>query len=282
MKLLTRMASSFVAGDTIDEALAAVKRLNDKGITATLDVLGESVKIKEDSDKAVEAYLNLLDAINEAGVESHVSLKLTQMGLDIDTEYCFENMEKIVSRAQKYNNFVRFDMEDSNHIQPTLDIFYRVRQKFDNVGIVIQAYLYRSAKDIEDLNRIQAKVRLCKGAYKEPKEIAIKKMKDIRYNFIKLTQLLFENGLYPAIATHDDKLIQAVKDYVDAHQISKDNFEFQMLYGIRTKTQQQLVAEGYRMRVYVPFGTDWLPYFYRRLRERKENVWFVVKNFFKK
>jgi len=282
MKLLTRMASSFVAGETIDEALAAVKRLSDKGITATLDVLGESVKIKEDSDKAVEAYLNLLDAINEAGVKSHVSLKLTQMGLDIDPEYCFENMVKIVSRAQKYNNFVRFDMEDSDHTQPTLDIFYRVHQKFDNVGIVIQAYLYRSAKDIEDLNRVKAKIRLCKGAYKEPKEIAIKKMKDIRRNFIKLTYLLFKDGVYPAIGTHDDQLIQAVKDYVDAHHISKDNFEFQMLYGIRTKTQQQLVAEGYRMRVYVPFGTDWLPYFYRRLRERKENVWFVAKNLFKK
>ncbi|MFQ5722642.1 MAG: proline dehydrogenase family protein [Candidatus Aminicenantales bacterium] len=282
MKLLTRLARSFVAGEADEEALAAVKRLNDKGIAATLDVLGESVKVKEDSDKAVDAYLHLLTAINEAGVKSHVSLKLTQMGLDIDNEYCFENMVKIASQAQKYNNFIRFDMEDSTHTQATLDIFYRIHEKFDNVGIVIQAYLYRSAKDIEELNRVQAKVRLCKGAYKEPKEIAIKKMNDIRRNYLRLAQLLFEKGTYPAIATHDDKLIQAVKDYVEANHISKDNFEFQMLYGIRTKTQQQLVAEGYRMRVYVPFGTDWLPYFYRRLREKKENVWFVIKNLFKR
>ena len=282
MKFLTRLASSFVAGETIEEALAVVKKLNSKGISATLDVLGESVKVKEDSDKAVEAYLHLLEAINKAGADSHVSLKLTQMGLDIDKEYCYENMIKIVSQAQQYNNFVRFDMESSKHTQATLDIFYRVHEKFDNVGIVIQAYLYRSEKDIEDLNRVQAKVRLCKGAYKEPKEIAIKKMKDIRRNFIKLTHLLFEKGVYPAIATHDDKLIQAVKDYVDEHGISKNDFEFQMLYGIRTKTQQELVEEGYRMRVYVPFGTDWLPYFYRRLRERKENVWFVLRNLFKK
>lgn len=282
MKFLTRMAKSFVAGETVDEALKAVKRLNNNGITATLDVLGESVKVKEDSDKAVESYLNLLDAISQAGLNSHVSLKLTQVGLDIDNQYCSQNMVNIAARAKEYNNFVRFDMEGSSYTQQTLDIFYHLHEKFDNVGIVIQAYLYRSVKDIEELNRLKAKVRLCKGAYKEPKKIAIKKMKDIRKNFIKLSQMLLKNGIYPAIGTHDDKLIQAAKDYVAENNISKDDFEFQMLYGIRTKTQQKLAAEGYRMRVYVPFGTDWLPYFYRRLRERKENVFFVLKNLFKK
>lgn len=282
MKLLTRMAKSLVAGETIDEALKAVNKLNQRGIMATLDVLGESVKVKEDSDKAVRAYLDLLDGISRTGTSSHVSLKLTQMGLDIDDEYCYQNMIKIVSHAKNYNNFVRFDMEGSPHTQRTLDIFYRVRERFDNVGIVIQAYLYRSEKDIQDLNRIKAKVRICKGAYKEPKEIAIKKMKDIRKNFMNLTQLLFENGIYPAIATHDDKLIQATKDYVAERGISKEDFEFQLLYGIRTKTQQRLAEEGYNVRIYVPFGTHWLPYFYRRLRERKENVFFMLKNMFKR
>lgn len=282
MKLLTRLAKSFVAGETIDEALKAVNKLNQRGIMATLDVLGESVKVKEDSDKAVRAYLDLLDGISRTGTSSHVSLKLTQMGLDIDDEYCYQNKIKIVSHAKNYNNFVRFDMEGSPHTQRTLDIFYRVRERFDNVGIVIQAYLYRSEKDIQDLNRIKAKVRICKGAYKEPKEIAIKKMKDIRKNFMNLTQFLFENGIYPAIATHDDKLIQATKDYVAERGISKEDFEFQLLYGIRTKTQQQLAEEGYNVRIYVPFGTHWLPYFYRRLRERKENVFFVLKNMFKR
>lgn len=282
MKLLTRMAASFVAGETVGEALRAVRRLNEKGIMTTLDVLGEGVKERKQSDQAIQAYLELLDHIAQNGVNSNVSLKLTQMGLDINDEYCYQNMVKIVSKAKGYGNFVRIDMEGSAHTQRTLDIFYRLHKDFDNVGIVIQAYLYRSEKDIRDLNRIGAKVRLCKGAYKEPKEIAIKKMKDIRENFKKLADILFREGIYPAIATHDDKLIQWTKDYVREHNIPLDKFEFQLLYGIRTKTQQKLAEEGYRIRTYVPFGTHWLPYFSRRLRERKENVFFVVKNLFKK
>jgi len=282
MKILTRLAKSFVAGETADEALKAVKKLNEKGIMSTLDVLGESVKNREDADKAVQAYLDLLDTIPRAALNSHVSLKLTQMGLDIDDEYCYQNLVKILNRAKEHNNFVRIDMEGSAHTQRTLDIFYRLNKNFANVGIVIQAYLYRSEKDIQDLCKIKAKVRLCKGAYKEPKEIAIKKMKDIRKNFLKLSDMLFKEGIYPAIATHDDILIQATKDYVAEHRIPNDKFEFQLLYGIRTMTQQKLAEEGHRVRTYVPFGTHWLPYFYRRLRERKENVFFVLKNFFKK
>lgn len=282
MKFLTRMAKSFIAGENTDEALKVVARLNEKGIHATLDVLGESVKDRSDSEKAVQAYLDLLDAISKAGANSHVSLKLTQMGLDIDHGYCLENMLKIVSRANEQNNFVRFDMEGSAHTQQTLDIFFRVREKFDNVGIVIQAYLYRSAKDIENLNRIKAKVRLCKGAYKEPREIAIQRMKDIRENFMTLTQMLFEEGVYPAIATHDSKLIQATKEYTARKNISKKDFEFQLLYGIRSQTQVKLAEVGYNVRIYVPFGTHWFPYYSRRLRERKENVFFVLMNFFKK
>jgi len=282
MKLLTRMARSFVAGETVDDAIKAVKKLNEKSIMATLDVLGEGVKDKETADKAVQAYLDLLEAIPGAGIKSHASLKLTQMGLDIDPEYCYQNMVKIISKARDHGNFVRIDMEGSPHTQRTLDLFNRLKEKFDNVGIVIQAYLFRSEKDIQDLNRNKAKVRLCKGAYKEPKEIAIKKMKDIRANFIKLAEMLFRNGVRPAIATHDDKLIKWTKEYAASHNIASDQFEFQYLYGIRNKTFQKLAEEGYRVRCYVPFGTHWIPYFSRRLRERKENVFFVVKNFFKK
>jgi len=283
MRLLTKLASAFVAGETPDEAMKVVKKLNEKNITGTLDVLGENVTNKEEADRAVQAYLDLLDTINEAGVKSHVSLKLTQMGLDIDDEYCYQNMVKIVGKAREHNNFVRIDMEGSDYTQRTLDIFYRLHKEFnDSVGIVIQAYLFRSEKDIEGLNKIKARVRLCKGAYKEPPTIAYKKMKDIRKNFIKLAEMLFSNGNYPAIATHDDYLIDWTKNFVKEKGISNDKFEFQMLYGIRTKTQERLAKEGYNIRIYIPFGTHWLPYFYRRLRERKENVWFVVKNLFKR
>ncbi len=282
MKLLTRMARSFVAGETIDEALKVVKNLNAKGVMATMDVLGEGVKDRETAERAVQSYLDLLDAIHDSGVDSNVSLKLTQMGLDIDPEYCYQNMVKIVSRAAERGNFVRIDMEGSPHTQRTLDLFHRLREKFNNVGIVIQAYLHRSERDVQDLCRIKAKVRICKGAYKEPKEIAFKKMKDIRANFIKLAEMLFRDSPYPAIATHDDKLIQWTKDFTVANHIPPDRFEFQYLFGIRNKTFQKLAREGYRVRCYVPFGTHWLPYFYRRLRERKENIFFVIKNFFKR
>ncbi len=280
MNLLTRMALSFVAGETPDEAFKQVRKFNEKGVQTTLDILGESVKDRKTAEKAVNDYLGLLDAIPKAGINSHLSLKLTQMGLDIDTEYCFKNVEKIVGRAKELGNFVRVDMEGTPHTQRTLDIFYGLRQKYDNVGIVIQAYLFRSEKDIRDINKIQGKVRICKGAYKEPKELAIKKMKDIRANFIKLAELLFKEGVYPAIATHDSRLIKWTKEYTASNQIPNDKFEFQYLYGIRNKTFRQLAAEGYTVRCYTPFGTHWLPYFLRRLRERKENVFFVIKHLF--
>lgn len=282
MRLITRMARSFVAGDTNAEAIQAVAELRNQGIMSTLDVLGESVKDRNTAEKAVAAYLELLDVIKAAGSDAHISLKLTQQGLDIDTEYCYQNVRRIVQKAGSLGTFVRIDMEGTPHTDRTLDVFRRLRQEFDNVGIVIQAYLYRSEKDINDLNKIGAKVRLCKGAYKEPKELAIKKMKDIRANYMKLAASLFREGVYPAIATHDFKLIALTKDYVAAHSIPNDKFEFQFLYGIRKKSFQKLAAEGYRVRCYVPFGTHWLPYNLRRLRERKENVWFVIKNLFKR
>jgi proline dehydrogenase len=282
MRLITRMARSFVAGDTNAEAIQAVAELRNLGIMSTLDVLGESVKDRNTAEKAVAAYLELLDVIKAAGSDAHISLKLTQQGLDIDTEYCYQNVRRIVQKAKSLGTFVRIDMEGTPHTQRTLDLFCRLRREFDNVGIVIQAYLYRSEKDIRDLNKIGAKVRLCKGAYKEPKDLAIQKMKDIRANYMKLADILFREGVYPAIATHDFKLIALTKDYVAAHAIPRDKFEFQFLYGIRKKSFQKLAAEGLRVRCYVPFGTHWLPYNLRRLRERKENVWFVIKNLFKR
>ena len=281
MKLLTWLARTFVAGETIEAALKRVRKLNEKGVMATLDVLGESVKDRRTAETAVHSYLELLDAIPEAKVDSHVSLKLTQMGLDIDTEYCYQNVEKIVARAKERGNFVRIDMEGTPHTERTLDVFIRLRKIYDNVGIVVQAYLFRTEKDIRDLNKLQAKVRICKGAYKEPVDLAIKKMKDIRANFIKLTEILFAEGVYPAIATHDDKLINWTKEYVAANSIPSEKYEFQYLYGIRTKTFRKLAADGFRVRCYVPFGTHWLPYTLRRLRERK-TILFLVRNFFKR
>lgn len=281
MKLFTRLASSFVAGETAEEALKQVRKLRDKGIMATLDILGESVKDRDQSDKAVRDYLDLLDTLKRNDEDCHISLKLTQMGLDIDDEYCYQNMVKIVAKAAESKRFVRIDMEDSPRTQKTLDIFYRLRKTFDNVGIVVQAYLHRTEKDVADIITIGGKVRLCKGAYKEPAEAAIKKMKDIRENFIKLSQRLFAAGNYPAIATHDSKLIDWTKQHVEENAISRDAFEFQLLYGLRNKTQQKLAADGWRVRAYVPFGTHWFPYFSRRLRERKENVFLVLKNMFR-
>jgi proline dehydrogenase len=281
MKLLTWMARTFVAGETIEAALKRVRKLNEKGVWATLDVLGESVKDRETAEKAVQAYLDLLDAIPRAKVDSHVSLKLTQMGLDIDTEYCLQNVEKIVARAKELGNFVRIDMEGTPHTQRTLDVFLRLRQKYDNLGIVVQAYLFRTEKDVRDLNRIQAKIRICKGAYKEPADLAIKKMKDIRANFTRLAEILFREGVYPAIATHDDKLLKWTKGYAAANAVPNNKYEFQYLYGIRTKTFQKLAEAGYRVRCYVPYGTHWLPYTLRRLRERK-TILFLIRNFFKR
>ncbi|MGQ9617797.1 MAG: proline dehydrogenase family protein [Candidatus Aminicenantia bacterium] len=282
MSFLTYFARAFVAGEKVKDAIKVVKKLNEKGIMATLDVLGENVHDFKTAENAVSAYLELLDVIAREKINSHVSLKLTQMGLDIDYKFCLENIKRIANKAQENDNFVRIDMEGSNYTQKTIDLFKEIHRDFKNVGIVIQAYLKRSLEDVKELNKINAKIRLCKGAYKEPPEIAYKKMKEIRENFLNICKILFENGNYPAIATHDSYLINSVKKMAKEMGKPPQDFEFQMLFGIRPKTQEILAREGYRMRVYVPFGTHWLPYFYRRLRERKENVFFVVKNLFKR
>lgn len=281
MNLLFRVASRFVAGERVEQATVAIQKLNAKGLTASLDILGENVHDQATAERAVQGYLDSLERIHETKIDANVSIKLTMTGFDIDEDYCFDNASRICERALSYNNFVRIDMEGSAYTERTIKLFLRLHKKFSNVGPVIQAYLHRSEKDIDTLNDVGARVRLCKGAYKEPPSVAIQKMSEIRKNFIRLAEKLLTRGVYPGIATHDDQLIDWTKRYVVEQGISNDRFEFQMLYGIRPGTQEAVVRDGYRMRIYVPFGSHWMPYFYRRLRERKENVWFVMSNFLK-
>jgi len=280
-KALFPLAKRFVAGQTVDEAVRAVRVLNQTGMKATLDVLGENVEQQTTAEKAVQSYLITLDRIRQEHLFSNVSLKLTQMGLDISREFCYSNVTRICQKGAEYDNTVRIDMEGSPYTEKTLDLFSELFQGYKNVGVVIQAYLHRSQKDLEQLIQMGAGVRLCKGAYKEPPHVALQEMAQIRQNFKKLAEMLLLHGRYPAIATHDEELISWVKQYAKAHQIGQERFEFQMLYGVRSETQRNLAREGYRMRVYVPFGSHWLPYFYRRLRERKENVYFVLRNLFR-
>jgi proline dehydrogenase len=281
MKLLTFLAKRFVAGETMDKAIIAVKKLNDKKIKCTLDILGEDVTNKKEAESLADNYIALLEAIKKNKLDSHVSLKLTMMGLKVDKDFCLKNTERIVKKAKELKNFVRVDMEGSDVTQVTLDIFYALYKKYpENVGIVLQAYLFRTEKDVQDVIKKKARLRLCKGAYKEPAEIVYKKMDDIRVNFLKLSKMLLDKANYPAIATHDKVLIGQVLDYIKEKKIKKEKYEFQMLYGIQRTLQEKLAAEGHNVRIYVPFGTAWLKYTYRRLREKKENVFFVMKHFF--
>jgi proline dehydrogenase len=281
-QLLFPIAKRFVSGQTIPEAIRAVRHLNSVGILTTLDVLGENVSDRRAAQVAVAAYLETLDWIQREGLRSNVSLKLTQMGLDIDRDYCLDNVARICERAATGKNFVRIDMEGSAYTERTLNLFYDLFQKHHNVGVVIQAYLHRSEQDVRKLIELGARVRLCKGAYKEPPSLAVQTMAAVRQNFITLASLLLSQRNHLAIATHDDVLISWTRNYIAQHQLPKEGFEFQMLYGVRSETQRRLAAQGYSMRVYVPFGTHWLPYFYRRMRERKENVSFVLKHLFRK
>lgn len=280
MGLLTKAAARFVAGETIEEAVAAIKKLNEKGIAVTFDHLGEDVDTKEKAIEGAAEYVRIIEAIDKNKLNSNVSIKLTQMGLGLGADFCVENVTTILEAAKKYGNFVRIDMEGSDVTQVTLDVFYKLYAKYpQNVGIVIQAYLYRSEKDIEELIKNKATMRLCKGAYKEPKEVAYQK-EEVIANYMKLAKKILKSGQYHGIATHDFGIIEEVKKFVKEEKIPNSQFEFQMLYGIEREAQEKLVKEGYNMRVYVPYGTEWMPYTIRRMKERKENVWFVVKHFF--
>ncbi len=283
-----RVARRFVAGETLEDAVSAVQKINEQGLLVTLDYLGESVHTQQDAEQAAEMYFLLLDAIAVNDLKATVSLKLTQLGLDVSESTCLNNMRRILEHARQQNNHVTIDMEGSAYTETTLRLFRTLRQEygFDNVGTVIQAYLYRSEKDMVTLHQEGAHVRLCKGAYQEPADKAFPQKKDVDDNFVKLMKAYLANsqtdtGAYLGIATHDARIIDLARAYIDTNAIPAARFEFQMLYGIRSDLQRQLASQGHKMRVYVPFGTQWYPYFMRRLAERPANLWFFISNFFK-
>ena len=278
MEVSKRVAHRFVAGERIKEAGEAVRVLNEKGFSATLDYLGEMVTKPEEAVHATQEYLKALSQIDLHSLNSNVSLKLTQFGLGIDEELCRSNVEQIVKLAGEFNNFVRIDMEGSPYTDTTIRIFTSLRRQYENVGIVFQAYLFRSEKDIQDALQIGSRIRLCKGAYKEPPEISFKKKSGTDANFVKLMKILLKSNLYHGIATHDPAMITATKQFVREENIQKNHFEFQMLYGVRRDLQEQLLKEGYLVRIYVPYGEEWYSYLMRRMAERPANLLFVLKN----
>lgn len=294
-----RAASRFVAGDKLDDAIRAVQSLNAKGINATLDHLGEHTSNPDDALRATDDILKMLDAIDKSDVRANVSIKLTQIGLALGDEICAANLQRILTYAKEKGNFVRIDMEDSTCVDRTLALFHRMRQEcqLKNTGIVIQSYLYRSEKDIQKILETAGQVRLCKGAYNEPPEVAFPKKPDVDANYDRLTSQLIDGSLaqgapllsedgktppIPAIASHDPARLAYAKTYAEKAGLPQKALEFQMLYGIRRDLQEQAVREGYPVRIYVPYGTEWYPYFVRRLAERPANVWFFISNYFRK
>lgn len=271
-------ARRFVAGETMEESVEPVRVLNRKGMSVSLDYLGENVHRPEEATQSVEYYRRLFAFIADNKLDSNVSLKLTQLGLDIDSELAYCNMRTILDAAAEYDQFVRIDMEGSPYTQRTLDVFERLWTDYKNVGTVIQSYLYRSKADVERLIELAARVRLVKGAYSEPKEVAYPQKSEVDASFVELMRLLISRGNFPAIATHDSAMIDATKRHAAENGIAASLYEFQMLYGIRRDLQERLVSEGLGMRVYVPFGTQWYGYMMRRLAERPANLWFVLKN----
>ncbi|QQE79074.1 proline dehydrogenase family protein [Alicyclobacillus sp. SO9] len=272
-------AHRFVAGMSIPDAMSFTKSLNKDGLAVTLDHLGESVFTKEEAAESTNYCLRTLDTIKDEGVNSRLSVKLTQLGLDIDKEFCLDNVRQIAAKAHSYNNFVRIDMEDYDHNEVTLDIFNKVHAEFpESIGLVIQSYLYKSEADVKTLGQHGVSLRMVKGAYKEPASVAFPEKKDVDDNLVKLMQNHLLSGCFTAMATHDEAIIETMKQFIAQHSIPKEQYEFQMLYGIRTQLQLQLVQQGYPVRVYVPFGNDWYAYFMRRLAERPANVGFVLRS----
>jgi proline dehydrogenase len=279
-KLFKKLTTRFVAGDTVDEVIPIIREINRENGTASFDHLNESVESATEAEREVTEYLNILAKIDEQKVRSNVSIKLTQFGLGLDPELAYRNARRIVEEAHRRGNFVRVDMEDSSVTQTTIDIFKRLRAEFElnDVGIVLQSYLYRTFADAQELIKLPARIRICKGAYFEPPEVAYSDKKDVDANYVKVMQLLLSSGIYHGIATHDPKMIDATIDFAQREGIGKEKYEFQMLYGIRRDLQHQLARDGFNMRVYVPYGKHWYPYFMRRLAERPANIWFVLKN----
>lgn len=272
-------ALRFVAGERLEDAIRVIRNLNAEGMTATLDNLGENVTNEQEADKAAKRYLVDLDRIKSEGLRSTISVKLTQMGLDLGEDLCLANVRRILQRAKEYNIFVRFDMESSAYTARTLQIARNMRASgYPNCGVVIQAYLYRSDADVTMLMKEGMQIRLCKGAYQEPPSVAYQRKKEVDANYVLLMERLLLHGNYPALATHDTRIIEHAKEFAHRHQIGPERFEFQMLYGVRPALQRRLVAEGYNMRIYVPYGHDWYRYFVRRLAERPANLIFVLRN----
>ena len=282
-RLARKLASRFVAGETIDEAIPTLRDLNASNLSASLDLLGESVLHAEEAQRACRTYLDLLERIHGARANANVSVKLTQMGLDIDEKLCLGNMRAIIGKAKQYDSFVRIDMEQSSYTARTLQLFTAVfYPEFGNaVGVVLQSYLRRTAADTDAMIRLGARVRLCKGAYKEPEGVAFPRKSDVDANYIACMERLLERGNYPGIATHDVTIIDHAKAFATNQGIPAERFEFQMLYGVRRDLQYRLRREGYNMRVYVPFGTHWYPYLMRRLAERPANIAFITTNILK-
>jgi len=279
-----RTSSRFVAGTTVEDAMAATRSMNDLGLTVSIDNLGENVTHADEARQSATLYHQLLDEITARGLKANVSVKLTHMGLDIDEKLAHENVRGLVAHAARCHNFVRVDMEGSPYTQRTLDLvreMHGVAGCEDSVGAVIQSYMRRSQRDIEELLAERIRIRLCKGAYKEPPELAFQKKSEVDANYIELMKVLLKSGVYHGIATHDEKIIRATEAFARAEKIRPEAFEFQMLYGIRRDLQQKLVRDGWRMRVYIPFGTEWYPYLMRRLGERPANVFFIAKNLFR-
>lgn len=277
----TSFARRFIAGETADEAIEAARAIQRQGMLLTLDQLGESVTTADEAEAATAVYVTLVEKILAAGIDRNISIKPTQLGLDIDQALCARNIRRILDLAKQHDFFVRIDMENTPYIQKTLDMFGAVwADGYRNTGVVLQSAVFRSEDDARTVSKMGARVRLVKGAYKEPAALAHQAKADVDAAFVRIMQILMTEGTYPAIATHDPKMIEATKDFARERNIAQDKYEFQMLYGIRRDLQASLVAHGYRMRVYVPFGKQWFPYFMRRLGERPANVGFVLKGIF--
>lgn len=276
--LAKSFSSRFVAGSTLDEALAACEKVNRDGLTITLDYLGENIHSLDEATVSRQVYMRCLTELENSRIRGNVSLKLTQFGMDLSEEACRENVRELVRQAASLGNFVRIDMESSEYTDRTLQLVYDLHAETGACGAVIQSYLKRSESDIDELNRRRIRVRLCKGAYLEPESVAFPDKKDVDGNYLKLARKLLTEGNYPGIATHDEAIISEIVQFVKEQKIPSERFEFQMLYGIRRDLQTRIVREGYRMRLYVPFGEAWYPYFMRRLAERPANVLFLARN----
>ncbi|HYX52595.1 MAG TPA: proline dehydrogenase family protein [Candidatus Limnocylindrales bacterium] len=279
-----RLSRRFVAGNRVEDALAATQQMNKLGLGVSVDNLGENVTNAEEARHSAQLYHQMLDRISAQGLQANVSLKLTHMGLDVDEKLAYDLAQGLVEHAARIDNFVRIDMEGSPYTQRTLDFVYRLHAQPENaghVGAVIQSYLFRSEKDVEQLIKKRIRVRLCKGAYKEPPEIAFEKKADSDANYVKLMKMLLKSGVYHGIATHDENMIRATIDFAQKEKVPAAAFEFQMLHGVRRDLQLKLVKDGWRCRVYIPFGTEWYPYLMRRLAERPANALFILKNLFR-